>query len=290
MKKGSIVHQVILGLLIGLILLPPQTEAFPVIDIAAYGQRVKSELNRLQEWAETIKHYQSMFDKAVQQWTTMKGILQTVDETLAKYKELALIANDLGQIIRGSSLIKREYEALIKYNIKALEQIDQRLKNGIFNPEADLHDFEQYLEFSIGRSSQEAIAVRAQAAKKDAQLAALMDQEAKVRAELAATNDTITKLQASMTAASSAGGDPKNIAQINEMIATQTKIKLDLEARDKELQEKITDRLNLYGVRVQDMENFGYQIQSVNQAWASLNKSKDNITDTMDSLILQENH
>jgi len=165
-----------------------------------------------------------------------------------------------------------------------------KLKNGTFNPEADLHDFEQYLEFSIGRSSQEAIAVRVQAAKKDAQLAALMDQEAKVRAELAATNDTITKLQASLATAVSAGGDPKNIAQINEMIATQTKIKLDLETRDKELQEKITDRLNLYGVRVQDMENFGYQIQSVNQAWTSLNKSKDNITDTMDSLILQENH
>ena len=121
-------------------------------------------------------------------------------------------------------------------------------------------------------------------------LAALMDQEAKVRAELAATNDTITKLQGSLAAATSAGGDPKNIAYINEMIATQTKIKLDLEAKDKELQEKITDRLNLYGVRVQDMESFGYQIQSVNQAWASLNKSKDSITDTMDSLILQENH
>ncbi|HZS44217.1 MAG TPA: hypothetical protein VFC63_03890 [Blastocatellia bacterium] len=290
MRKASRIHQIMLGLMIGLILLPPPAQAFPVFDIAAYAQRIKSELNRLQEWAVTIKHYQDMFDKAVQQWTTMKGILQTVDDTLAKYKELALIANDLGQIIRGSFMIKREYEALIKYNIKALEQIDQRLKNGIFNPDADLHDFEEYLQFSIGRSSQDAIAVRVQAAKKDAQLAALMDQEAKVRAELATTNDTITKLQASLEAAVSAGGDPKNIAQINEMIATQTKIRLDLEAKDKELQEKITDRLNQYGVRVQDMENFGYQIQSVNQAWASLNKSKDSITDTMDSLILQESH
>src|SRR5579884_3882079 len=171
MKRTSLFRNFIIGILLGLILAPPQAQAFPVFDIAAYGQRVKSELNRLEEWAKTIQHYQAMFDKAVQQWTTMKGILQTVDQTLAKYKELSLIANDVGQIVRGSFLLKRQYEALIRYNIKALEQIDQRLKNGIFNPEADLRDFENYLQFSLGRSSQDAIAVRVQAARKDSQLA-----------------------------------------------------------------------------------------------------------------------
>jgi len=288
MKKRRMLRKLILGILVGLILMPPQAQAFPVFDIAAYGQRIKSELNRLQEWAETIKHYQAMFDKAVQQWTTMKGILQTVDETLAKQKELALIASDLGQIIRGSFLLKREYEALIKYNIKALESIDQRLKNGIFNPDADLRDFENYLQFSIGRSSQETVALRVQAAQKDSQIAAWMDEEANLRAEIAATTKMITQLQERLRAESGVTGDPKNIQQINELIALKTKSLEDLDKRDKELREKITDRLNLYGVRIQDMENFGYQIQSVNQAWQSLNKSKDNISNTIDGLILQQ--
>jgi hypothetical protein len=42
-----------------------------------------------------------MYDKAVKQWTKMKGILQTVDETLAKHKDIAVLTMDIGEIIRG---------------------------------------------------------------------------------------------------------------------------------------------------------------------------------------------
>ncbi|HZS47941.1 MAG TPA: hypothetical protein VFC63_22920 [Blastocatellia bacterium] len=291
MRKGSLLHRFVLGTIIGLVLVPAQpAEAFPVIDITAYGQRIQMELHRLQEWAQTIQHYQAMFDKAVQQWTTMKGILQTVDQTLAKYKELALVANDVGQIIRGSFLIFRQYRAMITYNIKAFAQIDNRLRNGIFNPAQDLHNFEEYLQFSIGRSSQDAIAIRVQAARKDSQIALWMDQEAEIRAKIASTTQELIELRKLLDEETQTTADPVNIQHLNELIALRTKSLEDLEKSLSELREKITDRLDAYGVRIQDMENFGYQIQAVNQAWKGLNQSKDKISETMDSLILQQAH
>lgn len=42
-----------------------------------------------------------MYDKAVKQWTKMKGILQTVDETPAKHKDIAVLTMDIDEIIRG---------------------------------------------------------------------------------------------------------------------------------------------------------------------------------------------
>src|SRR5215207_6756675 len=136
-----------------------------------------------------------MYDKAVQQWTTMRGILRTVDETLAKHKEIALLTMDVGEIIRGSFRLKRELEAMVRYRIRALKSIDDRLTRGIFDPDADLRDFEEYLQYSVGRSSRQTVRQMVRTASKDQQLATWMDEKAKLEKDLAEASQTLKEYE-----------------------------------------------------------------------------------------------
>jgi chromosome segregation ATPase len=276
------------GLLVGLLIVPgqPAHAQWAVYDAAVHSQQVKDSIARAKEWIERVKQYQAMYDKAVQQWTTMRGILRTADETLAKHKDLALLTMDIGDIIRGSFRLKRELEAMVKYRIKALKSIDDRLSNGIFDPDADLRDFEEYLQYSIGRSSRQTVAQMVRTANKDQQLATWMDEKAKLERGIAEANKTLKEYKKLLEAELvKAVPDQRNIQNLNDAINRETQLIEDLKRQHSEVTEKINQRVVQYGVRIEDMENFGYQVQSVNEAWAGLNKTKDNIYSLFDGLI-----
>ena len=119
------------------------------------SQKKIEEANR---WLETVRHYATMVDKTMQQLTTMQGVLRNVDEQLARNVRLVRFVSSVGQIVRGSYQLKRQLEGMIRYRIAMLKSIDDRLRNGIFNPQQDLNDLENYLKFTIGRSADETVA------------------------------------------------------------------------------------------------------------------------------------
>jgi hypothetical protein len=68
----------------------------------------------------------------------------------------------------------------------------------------------------------------------------------------------------------------------------QTRQQIDsLTKRITELDEKIQQRLTVHGLRLSEMENFGYQIESTKYAWRELQNTKDEIAETFDAAILQ---
>jgi hypothetical protein len=52
------------------------------------------------------------------------------------------------------------------------------------------------------------------------------------------------------------------------------------------LEEKIQQRLNAYGLRLSDMENFAYQIESAKVAWLELQKTKQEISKAFDAAVV----
>src|SRR5215470_6225880 len=112
---------------------------------------------RALEWSEKVRHYQTLFTNAVEQLTTLGGVLERVDKELAKDKELARLTNDISDIIRGSRKLKNQIENQTRYQIAALQRIDSRVRNGIFDPEQDLQDLENYLLYSMGRNSKQTL-------------------------------------------------------------------------------------------------------------------------------------
>src|SRR5262245_52159529 len=99
-----------------------------------------------------------MFDNAVKQYTTLKGVLEKTEDLVAKQRNAITTMSNIGRTVRGVYQLKDQLEAIVISRMGALKNINERLRNGIFNPEADLQDFEEYLRNSIGRSSQDTVA------------------------------------------------------------------------------------------------------------------------------------
>jgi chromosome segregation ATPase len=292
-------REMLCGLLIGLLIMPaqPAQAQWATFDSAAYGQRVKSEIKRVKEWLDTIRHYQMLYTNAVEQLTTLGGVLERVDKELAKDKELARLTNDISEIIRGTRQLKNQIENQTRYQIAALQRIDNRVRNGIFDPEQDLQDFENYLLYSMGRNSKQTLRRAVNTANADAILRVWMDERQDLTKQRARAYEKLKELKKlldnkmdQLKKQNPPPLDATNTTQpLNEAIyQTETligKLERDIAA----LEEKIQQRLNAHGLRLSDMENFAYQIESAKVAWLELQKTKQEISKAFDAAVVDMN-
>jgi ubiquinone biosynthesis protein UbiJ len=288
MKK--MLRHFVIGLFIGLLILTPSPAQaqWAVFDGSQYALQVKKRIDELNRWLETVRQYQEMYTKAVEQVTTLRGVLQTVDKTLFKNQQMALLANDVGKIINDSQKLRRRLESMVRYKIRSLKSIDDRLANGIFDPDADLRDLQNYLLYTMGRDARQTVDQMLRTARADAQLAAWMDEKKRLMKESSALSIALSETQERLKKEQSVAtpDNQANVQHLNEMISRlETQIE-DLKKRIKELEEKINQRIKDHGLRLQDMENFGHEVLTTNEMWKELQKNKDDLQKTLDGLIL----
>ncbi|HZN12091.1 MAG TPA: hypothetical protein VFC61_10450 [Blastocatellia bacterium] len=289
MKKNSLARHFAVGLVVGLLVLPPQPARaqWTVFDPTQYALQVRKRLEEINRWAETARQYQQMYQKAVEQLTTLRGVLRTVDETLFKNQQIALLANDVGKIIADSQRLRQRLEGMVRYQIGSLRSIDDRLSQGIFDPDADLRDLENYLLYTMGRDARQTVDRMVRTARSDAQLAAWLDEKKRLTMELALLsgqlieNKELLKREQALPVP-----DRGNIQHLNEIISGLEARAEDLKKRIKELEEKVARRVKDHGLRLQDMENFGNEVLTTNEMWKELQATKDDLQKTLDGLIL----
>ena len=289
MKRRNLSFHLGIGLLLGLLIIPapPVQAQWTVFDPTQYALQVQKKIEEANRWLETVRHYATMVDKTIQQLTTMQGVLRTVDEQLARNVRLVRFVSSVGQIVRGSYQLKRQLEGMIRYRIAMLKSIDDRLRTGIFNPEADLNDLENYLKYTIGRSAQDTVAKLDKQARNDSQLESWCVRRTQVQKKLAVARDIRDKAQIQLEAEKNKPDpDQANMAHLNDVILQQRSLIADLEKEHADLQDKITERAAKYGLRLQDMENFAFSIMTVNDGWSSLQQTKDQIERTLNDLII----
>ncbi|MCI0554514.1 MAG: hypothetical protein L0287_26495, partial [Anaerolineae bacterium] len=156
-----------------------------VYDPAQYTLQLEKKIEEANRWLKTISQYAQMYEKAVQQVTTLGGILKTTEDLVAKNKNMIATMSNIGQTVRGAYQLKNQLETIVAARVRALKTINDRLRNGIFDPDADLRDFEEYLRNSIGRSSQDTVANMERLARMDNQLGRLYDDLEKARMRFA---------------------------------------------------------------------------------------------------------
>jgi len=157
-EKGEKMYRkpILIGVLIAALLAPVQVQAqWTVFDPANYSLQLKKQLEELNRWLATIDQYTRIYENAVGQLTNLKGILKTADEFLAQDKRMRSLISNWGQVIRLTFRIKNQLVNLVTGNIRAIANMERRLRNGIFDPEADKRDFEEYLRYGIGRTAQD---------------------------------------------------------------------------------------------------------------------------------------
>jgi hypothetical protein len=287
--RNRLLRYAIVGVVVGMLIVPaaPIQAQFTVWDPTNYTLQLAKKIEEANRWLETVRHYATMVDKTIQQLTTMQGVLRNVDEQLARNVRLVRFISNVGQIVRGSFQLKRQLEGMIRYRIAMLKGIDDRLRNGIFDPEQDLRDLENYLKFTIGRSADQTVARLDKLARNDSQLESWCVRRTQVQKDLAVARETLKQAEQQLhIEKSKADIDRSNVAHLNDVILQQQQLIAELEKEHAQLQDKITERAAKYGLRLQDMENFAFSIMSATDGWLSLQETKDQIQRTLTDLIV----
>ena len=287
--RNHVPRYAIVGLLLAMLIVPatPVQAQWTVWDPTNYSLQLTKKIEEANRWLETIRHYATMVDKTIQQLTTMQGVLRNVDEQLARNVRLVRFISNVGQIVRGSYQLKRQLEGMIRYRIAMLKGIDDRLRNGIFDPEQDLRDLENYLKFTIGRSADQTVARLDKLARNDSQLESWCVRRTQVQKDLAVARETLKRAEQQLEIEKSrADVDQSTVAHLTDVILQQQQLIAELEKEHAQLQDKITERAAKYGLRLHDMENFAFSIMAATDGWLSLQQTKDQIERTLTDVII----
>jgi chromosome segregation ATPase len=275
MRKKSLLHHLAIGLLVGVLMMPPSVAQaqWTVFDPSQYALQVAKKVEEANRW---IKHYTNL----VQQLTTLGGVLKAADDLVAKQKNAITTMSNIGRTVRASFQLKDQLEAIITTRLDMIKRIDDRLRNGIFDPEADLRDLDEYLKNSIGRSSQDTIANRERLARMDNQLE-LWQRELKYKEYKKSwaegkQKETRGKLKIQEEASEDQRCAPC-IASLTQELASYEILIGQLESEIVNLRCQIENRVKQYNIQMQERVRFGEQVQSMNEAWSRFNNSLDEL-------------
>ncbi len=274
MKSRHIRRQLLTGLLALLIIPPSVAQAqWTVHDPPQYVLQVKKRVEEANRWMQS-------YQKAVEQLTTLGGILKTTEELVTKQRNAITTMSSIGQTVRGMYQLKDQLEAIVTTRLRALKSIDDRLRNGIFDPEADLRDFDEYLRSSIGRTSQDAIATIERLMKMDNQLERLEYEKNKAKARKAwakATQAEALKKLDEEKKKPEANRCAECISRLNQELAECEQVIGQAESEITRLTTAIEERHKKYNDELEERMKFGRQVQTLNTAWDNLNQAKDEI-------------
>lgn len=139
-----------------------------------------------QRWVQTVEQYTTQIMGDIRRFTSLKGILTTVEKQLGLSDDTLKALRDIGEIIRGAFTLKNSFLSMVRTRLAMIESLENRARQGIFNPQADLEDLEEYLRYSIGKEASIRLATRAKLSEIDPLIERLTFDLQKIRAERAA--------------------------------------------------------------------------------------------------------
>ena len=277
----TFLKHLLLGSLIGLILAPSSAQAqFTVFDPAQYSLQIERQIEEANRWLERVKQYSEEINKLAEQLSTMKGVLGQAEKLVLHNDNLTRTMAQIGQTVRDVFALKRSIETMVISRLNMIKAIKTRLESGIFDPQADLRDFEDYLRNSIGRTEQDKIATMNRIAMFDATLARLYHdlQTAEARQAGAALEmkQAKDKLEAEL-----AKPDTEQcascISDLKLEIASCEKMIADLDTQVSNLSTQIEDRVKLYNLTMEERVRIANRVKATDEAWDNLNIVKDGI-------------
>ncbi len=277
----NVIKHILLGILVGVILSPSTAQAqFTVFDPAQYSLQIERQIEEANRWLERVKHYSDEINKLAEQLSTMKGVLGQAGKLVLHNDNLTRTMAQIGQTVRDVFALKRAIETMVISRLNMIKSMKTRLMSGIFDPQADLRDFEDYLRNSIGRQEQDKIATMNRIAMFDATLARLYHdlQTAQARQAGAAAQmkQAKDKLDAEL-AKPQAEQCAHCISDLKLEIASCEKMIADLDTQITNLSTQIEDRVKLYNLTMEERVRIANRVRATDEAWDNLNIVKDGI-------------
>ncbi len=281
----SLLREMMLGVVLATILLPAPAQAqWTVFDPTAYALQIKKQVEDINRWLETVNQYTRMYENAVGQLTNLKGILKTADELFAQDKRMRTLISGWGQVIRLSFRIKNQLTNLITGNLKAIHNMAERLRNGIFDPAQDRADFEEYLRNGIGRTAQDTESELERLKKMDNQFERL-----EYDAQIAA--DKATQLQVHVAGKKDEIERQKACEECTEKDRDLEHLSFELTKLEEKLTTSQAEAARLFDLKAKRAEeiyrvemqriHFGQSIRSMNRAWGGITKATQDLREKL---------
>src|SRR5918911_5261375 len=204
--------QVLLGLLLALLIIPAQiaNAQWAVYDAANHAVQLQKMAQDAARWMETVNHYleeikkyETMIDKQVEQITSLGNILHTVDEQLARNKNLINTVAGFGRTIRQIFQLQQDIRTMVTCRILAVQRVWDRMKQGIFDPQQNMRDLEDYMRNSIGKASQQKIEYHELLLEQDAEFGEAVYNREVAYGRLARAEEAQKALEEALTAETS---------------------------------------------------------------------------------------
>lgn len=288
MKRIPFIRQMIIGIILGAFIVPfPAYAQWTVHDPAQYALQLKKKIEEANRWIETVNQYARMYEKAVQQVTTLTGILKTTEDLVVKQRNMIATMSNIGQTVRGVFRLKNQLEALVVTRLRTLKAINDRLRNGIFDPQADLRDFEEYLRNSIGRNSQDTIANIERLTRMDNQLERLHYELQMARARRAGAEQQKKEAKTNLEKELSKPLEQRCASCISDLKQEVSNCDLLIAHLDSEIARLLSGieaRTKKYNVVLEEQQNFGQEVKAMDETWTGFNESKDELSKLLNEI------
>jgi hypothetical protein len=280
---------VIVGVLIAALLMPVPAQAqWTVFDPANYKIQFKRQIEELSRWLDMVNQYTRMYENAIGQLTHLQGILRTADELMVRDKRMRTFISYWGQVIRLTFRVKNQLTNLITGNIRAIANMERRLRNGIFDPEADRRDFEEYLRYGIGRTAQDTESELERLKRMDNQFERLeydyqiaADNAAQLQTYLSAKKEELERLKN----CDDCTEKDRDLERLSFEIAKLEEKGAQAQAEASRLNDLKAKRAEaIYQVEMQRI-HFGRTIRSMSRAWKGITTATQELRENLEQII-----
>lgn len=285
----------LVGILLGLLLTPglvtpPHAQAqWLTFDHPSFLLKVQDMAQQLDRWMKTVQHYTDMYDKAVKQVTSLGGILTTLDKQLARNKDLVASIAEIGKTVRQVYQLKRQIENMVQCRIRAVKSLDSRLRAGIFDPQQDLQDLEEYLTNSIGRTSQDTVANAERLANADNEFERMRYELQLAYGRLAEAEAALKQFEKMVDAELAKPENERyNLGVLQSQIGTvKTQIEL-IKTQISDLTAKLAAKMQSFGIQLTIRGDYGQMVHNTTKAWESTIPVRQDILKKIDDEFAQD--
>ena len=286
-QKLSFPKQILMSLLLTSMFLSfevkPAQAQWTVFDPSQYALQLSKKIEEATRWMETVNQYITMYENAVKQYqkmvesvTNLRGILDKVDEQITRHKQLITTYALLGKLIRGTYELKRRIENTITSQIQSIVNISRRLRNGIFDMDQNKRDLDDFLRHSIGRRADAELRNLERLAKLDSELERMLYDREMVLLDLAKLFEEREKIAEKIRAIDTSNPANQDGVQslIDQMLAINLRI-TTVEGQLRELETKIQEKFVKYGLKIEQMTEFGKEIRQTNEMMTGITRASD---------------
>jgi len=282
-KPGQLVLGILLGCLLNASMPQPVDAQWTVYDPANHATALEKKIEDWVHWTQELQDNIRKIELLVKQWTTMKDVLRNAEKLVSHNTTWAATMASIGNSIRGIYRLKDMLVGLVRYRIRALVSIRDRLKNGLFNPAADLQDLEDYLRDGLGRTSAARIATLERLASFDVILQTLYERWSEACARRAGLEKEKKELQTRHDEAVARGDAPDAISSIEFQIQQVDQKLMEINKQIDELWAQMTERAKKYHVRLDERQQAAVQVAAMSDAWEEFFTIKQEFIDTLEN-------